>query len=207
MLQVALRTLGASGFSITCSRARSTRRMPRSGQRLAGPSPARPALAEIQWSSPGLPSAVGAAERPEISVILPFHAAEGTIRSAIDSVLAQTFTSIELVCINDTSSDGSPAIVDECRQRDTRIVVVRNETNLGHGASRNRGVAHSRGRFVFHLDPDDILPSDALTLIHRSAVSFGSDMTRGAYVHEQVAFGDARPRQNAVASRRGRSRS
>ncbi len=137
--------------------------------------------------------------RPKVSVILPIFKAEQTLRECLDSILAQSLPDFELICINDASPDSSQAIVDEYRARDTRIVSLINEVNIGHGASRNRGVAFARGDYIFHVDPDDTLPPRALESLYTHAVPHGSDMTKGAYLHEQLLFG----RKNKKSERRG----
>jgi glycosyltransferase involved in cell wall biosynthesis len=128
---------------------------------------------------------------PKVSVVVPFFKAEQTLRECIDSVLAQTLRDFELLCINDLCPDGSQAIVDEYRARDPRVVSLVNEVNIGHGASRNRGIAEARVEYIFHLDPDDKIPTNALEALYTHAVRYGSDMTKGAYLHEQDLFGQS----------------
>ena len=137
--------------------------------------------------------------RPKVSVILPFFKAEKTLHASIQSVLAQTLADIELICVNDESPDGSQAIVDEYRSRDDRVVALFNAKNLGLGASRNHGIRRARGEYIFHLDPDDTLPPDSLEALYTLAIRYGSDMTSGAFMHEQSMFGHSRTK----SSRRG----
>ena len=118
---------------------------------------------------------------PQVSVILPFYEAAGTLTRALDSVCAQSLKSFEVICVNDCAIDDSQRIVDEYAARDRRIRSIRNSRNLGLGASRNAGIRAARGRYIFHLDPDDTIPPHALARLHETAVAHGSKMVKGAY--------------------------
>lgn len=132
---------------------------------------------------------------PRVSVVLAVYNAEDTLRRCIDSVLQQSLQDIELICINDQTPDGSQAIIDDYVRKDKRVVSINNEKNVGLGATRNRGIDLARGEYVFHLDPDDTLPPNALKEIHDLAQRYGSDMTRGAYLHEQFLLGQTNVRK------------
>lgn len=140
--------------------------------------------------------------RPKVSVVLPFHAAEETIGEAIESVLAQTFREFELLCIDDTSRDGSRAIVERFSARDPRVRLLANAANLGHGGSRNRGVDAARGAYVFHLDPDDMLPPGALAGLYAVAIAHRSQMVKGAYDRSQSLHGQAQRRERVSLAER-----
>ncbi|QOV89439.1 glycosyltransferase family 2 protein [Humisphaera borealis] len=99
---------------------------------------------------------------PVVSVIIAVHNEERFVGDAIDSILSQTLSPLELIVIDDASSDATPVILQ--RIADTRIQVVRNEVNLGLTASLNRGLAAARGAFVARLDGDDIARPDRLAL-------------------------------------------
>ena len=122
---------------------------------------------------------------PRISVIVPFFEAEETIATSLDSVLAQSLPEFEVICVNDCAIDESQAVVDRYMAQDKRIRCVRNPRNLGLGASRNVGIRAARGRYIFHLDPDDTLPPQALEKLHSAAVTHGSDLIKGAYERRQ----------------------
>jgi len=136
---------------------------------------------ERSWPAAAVP-------HPQISVVLPVFNAEKTLAAAIDSVLAQSFRDFELICVDDRSTDGSRRIIAEYQAKDARIALVENGTNLGHGGSRNRGVDRARGAYVFHLDPDDTIPADALETLHSHAAAHGCDIVKGAYRRERQHF-------------------
>lgn len=97
------------------------------------------------------PEAASEMPRPLVSVILPVYNGERFLREAIDSVLGQSYRAIELVAVDDGSTDGSAAILDSYGDR---LVVVR-QSNGGVARARSAGVNASHGEFVAFLDQDD----------------------------------------------------
>lgn len=139
-----------------------------------------------------------ASAKPLVSVILPIYNAENTLEACLNSLLAQTLSDIEVICIDDRSPDKSAEIVARFAARDPRIKYYANEANAGLGASRNRGIAVALGEYVFHIDPDDVIPPDALHVLLRAAQKYGSDMVQGAFLHEQMFMG-----RSARSTRKG----
>lgn len=92
---------------------------------------------------------------PRVSVLMSVFNREKTVARAIDSILAQTFRDFEFIICDDGSSDGSLRILEEYAQRDSRIVVIRNEKNLGLPASLNRCLEVAKGEYVARMDDDD----------------------------------------------------
>lgn len=90
-----------------------------------------------------------------ISVIVPAYNAEKTIVTALQSILAQTWTCLEVVVVDDDSSDSTVALVQQLAQQDTRIRLFQLPNNQGAYAARNMGLAHSRGEFITVHDSDD----------------------------------------------------
>jgi len=91
---------------------------------------------------------------PRITVFMPVYNRETYVEASIESVLAQSFRDFELLILDDGSTDRTPEILDEVR--DSRVRVVRNETNQGIPAARNRGLELARGEFLALLDSDDL---------------------------------------------------
>ena len=93
---------------------------------------------------------------PRLSVIIPVYNAEPYLRRCLDSVLTQSCRDLEVICVDDGSTDGSAALCDAYAAADPRLRVIRQE-NLSAGAARNRGLAAATGEFVHFLDADDWL--------------------------------------------------
>ncbi|MGN2244815.1 glycosyltransferase family 2 protein [Frateuria sp. GZRR33] len=93
---------------------------------------------------------------PLISVILPFLNAEKWLGEALASVLAQDCADLEVIAIDDGSSDASAWQVEQAGQAGLPVTLIRNETNLGIVASLNRGLDVARGRYIARMDADDV---------------------------------------------------
>lgn len=98
------------------------------------------------------------------SIIIPVYNVEGYLRECLDSVLGQTFADWEAICVDDGSSDGSRAIMEEYAHKDCRIKSVAQE-NAGTAAARNTGLKAAKGDYIFFLDSDDWLENNALQAI------------------------------------------
>ncbi len=98
----------------------------------------------------------------KISIIIPVFNCEKTIEKSIQSIQKQTMKEIEIICINDGSSDRSEEVIRKLQSEDKRIILY-TQKNQGAGLARNLGIAHATGEFVAFLDADDYyLEADAL---------------------------------------------
>jgi glycosyltransferase involved in cell wall biosynthesis len=93
-------------------------------------------------------------EKALVSVIVPAFDAAASIRQTLNSVLAQTYQEIEVIVVDDGSSDATSAIVEEFVARDPRFHLIR-QSNAGVGAARNTAIRKARGKYVAPLDADD----------------------------------------------------
>ena len=99
---------------------------------------------------------------PFFSIIIPVYNVAPYLRECLDSVLAQTFTDWEAICVDDGSTDGSGAILDEYAARDSRFRVI-HQTNAGVSVARNVALEVVKGEWFSFLDGDDLLCKDALS--------------------------------------------
>jgi len=97
-----------------------------------------------------------------VSVLIPAHNAADSILSAIASAQAQTFTDIEIIVVDDASTDSTADLVHERALSDTRIRLFRLEQNSGPAAARNVGLAHATGEWIALLDADDTFSDNRL---------------------------------------------
>lgn len=95
-----------------------------------------------------------------VSVIIPVYNVEKYLRKCLDSICNQTYRNLEILCVNDGSTDGSAAILEEYAAKDTRIKVF-SQANAGLSAARNTALAHATGEWITGVDSDDYLASDA----------------------------------------------
>lgn len=94
------------------------------------------------------------ADNPLVSVVVPVFNTEKHLGQALDSLLAQTHGNLEVICVDDGSTDGTPQLLADYASRDDRIRLLTQE-NAGPGAARNRGIAEARGDYLYFLDADD----------------------------------------------------
>ena len=92
---------------------------------------------------------------PRVSVILPAYNAAAHLRRAVDSALAQTMADLEIVIVDDASTDATLEIAGRIAAQDSRVRVLHNERNSGPSVSRNRAIAAARGEWIAILDADD----------------------------------------------------
>lgn len=98
---------------------------------------------------------------PTISVIVPVYNAEQFIAACLDSILAQSRTDFEILCVDDGSNDSSLEILESYKEKDSRIRVF-SRKNGGEGAARNTGLEQARGKFIAFVDADDFVDQDWL---------------------------------------------
>ena len=114
-------------------------------------------------------------KHPKISVIIPVYNAEPFLKEALDSVLNQTFSDIELVCVNDGSKDNSLAMLIEFAKSDYRFVLI-DQLNAGCGAARNHALDWAKGDYIYFFDPDDYISPDAFERLYDNARNNDTDL-------------------------------
>lgn len=119
--------------------------------------------------------------QPLISVIIPVYNTAAYLARCLDSVLSQSYPQLEVVLINDGSSDDSGAICDDYAAKDSRITVI-HQANAGIGITRNVGLHHSTGDLIVFVDSDDFLFPDALQHLYDCLVEDDSDLVIANFV-------------------------
>ena len=99
---------------------------------------------------------------PTVSIIIPIYNAESYLEGTLSSVLNQTLHDIEVVCVDDESTDSSSEIVERISAVDERLVFVKHPVNKGAGAAINTGISKASGRYIQIVGNDDLLPPDSL---------------------------------------------
>ena len=112
---------------------------------------------------------------PRVSVVIPVYNVGKQLETCLQSVVGQTFTDLEIVVVNDGSTDDSPQIVARFARQDPRIVII-DRPNEGVAYARKHGVEAARGEYIQYLDGDDFLEPDAIELLYRKAVDEQADM-------------------------------
>lgn len=115
----------------------------------------------------GTPATAEPSHRPMLTLVVAIYNVEPYLRQCFDSILGQRFTDIEVIAVNDASTDNSPRIVEEYAQADDRVIPVMLERNAGLGNARNLGLDRARGEYIMFIDSDDWLEGNSLEVIAR----------------------------------------
>ena len=113
--------------------------------------------------------------QPKVSVIIPVYNVEKYLRECLDSVVNQTLKDIEIICVDDGSTDNSLEILNEYAQKDNRIQIFTQE-NQGAGAARNKGLEIAKGEYLYFLDSDDYIDYHCLESLYKSAFENNADI-------------------------------
>jgi len=119
--------------------------------------------------------------KPLISVIVPVYKVEPYLHTCIDSILAQTYTNLEIILVDDGSPDNCPAICDEYAQKDARVKVIHKE-NGGLSDARNAGLDICTGEYLMFVDSDDLLTANAVESLYALAVKNCAQLVIGGYI-------------------------
>ena len=111
----------------------------------------------------------------KISVIIPVYNAEEFLEESITSVLNQTYTNIELICVNDGSKDNSLSMLNDFAEKDNRIKVI-DKPNGGCGSARNKALDNATGEYIYFFDPDDYILPNAFEKLYENAILNNSDL-------------------------------
>lgn len=112
---------------------------------------------------------------PKISVVIPVYNTEKYLSECLESVIGQTMPDIEIICVNDGSTDNSAQILTQYAKLDPRIKII-NQKNSGVVIARNNGVAHSTADLIYPLDSDDIVTKTALQDLYNAFVGHRGDV-------------------------------
>lgn len=127
-----------------------------------------------------------------VSAIVPVYNAEKYLHQTLDSLIHQTLSEIEIICVDDGSSDRSVEIVREYAARDPRVISLVQE-NAGAGTARNYGLSIAKGEYVHFLDADDYMFPDAYAYMYAGAKRFDADMVKTRVMGEDEQTGEHVP--------------
>lgn len=108
-------------------------------------------------------------ENIKVSVIIPVYNTEKYLEEAVNSIINQTLREIEIIIVNDGSTDNSIQILENFAKLDNRIIILTHEKNKGLSEARNTGIKEIRGEYIYFFDSDDILETDCLELCYNKS--------------------------------------
>lgn len=115
----------------------------------------------------------------KVSIIVPVYNTEKYLRQCLESILAQTLREIEVICVDDGSTDGSPGILKEFEEKDSRVRII-TKINDGLGAARNTGIDAAQGEYIGFVDSDDFVDVNMFLLLYHTAIAHNSDVVLGS---------------------------
>lgn len=117
---------------------------------------------------------------PIVSIIIPVYNISGYLSRCIESCINQTFSDIEIIVVNDGSTDNSLEIIEKFAQTDRRISII-NKENEGLMLARKSGIDIAKGEFVFHLDGDDYIEEITIEVLHNEVTKQKIDIAIGSF--------------------------
>ena len=133
----------------------------------------------------------------KMSIILPIYNMEKHLECSVGSLLKQTLKDIEIICIDDCSKDNTLEILENMAKEDSRVVVVKQETNQGSGAARNLGISLAKGEYIYFLDPDDWVEPDLCEITYENAKKHDADLV--VFDYETIFVQTNKTRRHNVA--------
>ena len=119
-------------------------------------------------------------DKPLVSIVMPVFNAEAYLEESLHSVTGQTYKNLEIICVNDGSTDGSRDLLQKIGQKDSRIRIL-NQENRGAGEARNHGMDEATGEYIYFLDADDLLRKKAIQTMVEAAGKHDADIVLFGY--------------------------
>lgn len=134
----------------------------------------------MQWFDAELSFWEAFMSSPKISVVVPIFNVGDVLARCLDSLVNQTLSNIEIICVNDCSPDHSSEILAAYAKNDSRVVVLTHDKNMKTAAARNSGLRIARGEYVAFCDGDDFVELDFYEKLYGAAKMQGADICKGA---------------------------
>ncbi len=116
---------------------------------------------------------------PQVSVIIPVYNTQNYLKKCLDSVCNQTLSDIEIICVNDCSTDNSLDILTEYSKKDSRIKLIDFKENKGAAIARNIGIDEAKGEYIGFVDSDDFIDLDFYEKLYSKAKDEGAEVVKG----------------------------
>ncbi|MBQ4070592.1 MAG: glycosyltransferase [Alphaproteobacteria bacterium] len=118
--------------------------------------------------------------QPKISVVVPIYGVEKYLRTALDSIICQTLTDIEIILVDDGGKDKCPQIIDEYAATDPRIIVI-HKPNGGYGSACNAGLMRASGEYIAIFEPDDYIEPNMYEELYNVATKNNADIVKSQF--------------------------
>lgn len=115
----------------------------------------------------------------KVSIIIPVYNSELFLKECLDSIVNQTYENLEIICIDDCSTDNSNKILLDYAKNDNRFIILKNDENIGQGLSRRYGIKKSSGDYIITIDSDDYVDKDFIEKLINVAIDKDCDIVSG----------------------------
>lgn len=139
---------------------------------------------------------------PKISILIPCYNVEKYVSTCLDSIINQTFCDIEIICVNDGSTDSTYSVLCEYKKKDRRIKII-NKLNTGYGDSMNIAIDNAKGEYIGIVESDDFIEENMYETLYQIAKKNKTEITRCCYyklngnVNTYIAYDDV-PKNEVV---------
>ncbi|MEI0620552.1 glycosyltransferase family 2 protein [Brachyspira pilosicoli] len=122
----------------------------------------------------------------KVSVIVPVYNVEDYLIECLTSIINQTLKEIEIICIDDCSTDSSYNILEEYAKKDDRIRIIPHKENKGLGPARNTGIKEAKGEYISFIDSDDYISKDYLENLYNTAKKYNTDVVNTINIKKKL---------------------
>ena len=122
--------------------------------------------------------------KPAVSILVPVCNTERFLRDCLNSLIAQTLTNIEIICIDDGSTDSSPAIIEDFISKDSRIKVI-TKPNSGYGDSMNKGLEEASGDYIGIVESDDFVEMEMFEELYKLGKTCDAEVVKGNFMYHK----------------------
>ena len=116
----------------------------------------------------------------KVSIVVPIYNVEKYLSQCLDSICAQTLSDIEIICVDDGSTDGCPDLLESYRKRDDRFKIIR-KANSGYGDSMNKGFAAATGEYIGIVESDDFIEPEMFETLYNAAIQNDADVVKSNF--------------------------
>lgn len=124
-----------------------------------------------------------------VSIVIPIYNAEKYLSQCLDSLIKQSLRDIEIICVDDGSTDSSPIILDTYRKNNDNITII-SKQNTGYGDSVNTGIEQSNGKYIGIIEPDDYVEPDMFKILFENAKKHDLDISRCTFFYYNEDSGE-----------------
>lgn len=130
---------------------------------------------------------IDSSKQPLISVVIPVYNVQELLEACVNSVISQTYKNLEIILINDGSTDNSGNICKLLARKDPRIEVLHQE-NGGLSQARNTGTNYAKGAYIFYLDSDDYISSDCLEKLYNAIIKYDAEIAQANFYYDYPEY-------------------